>query len=85
MSPTISRHVEYNQSGAIHNFTKNKEVQAIFNMQAEPMDVDQGAAFDPTALNGTTSPADGTSISPYGTRRSVGSLIIMRGLIILIC
>ena len=34
------------------------------------MEVDHGAAFDTTALNGTTSPADGTSISPYGTRRS---------------
>ena len=43
----------------------------LSSAQAEPMDVDQNATFDTTALNGTSLPAEGTSISPYGTRRSV--------------
>lgn len=54
-----------------HGDAKARALLMLSCAQAEPMDMDQGATFDTTALNGTSSPAEGTSISPYGTRRSV--------------
>ncbi len=65
----------YRTIGASMPCPIKSEICKSFHVQAEPMEVDHGAAFDTTALNGTTSPADGTSISPYGTRRSVSETL----------
>ena len=43
----------------------------IVLLQEEPMEMDQVASYgNDAAANGTLPPAEGTSISPYGTRRS---------------